>query len=134
VDLLVPNKISGPKVVAIGGMRQPWFIEIEKRLIAKGFQVKRMATQNVAIEKTSENKTDVYNEASTRYILMLNADIVDRCFGGGYRFRQITAEIIDVNTNQTIMSYSNGGLSEDCPPCSGSIYSDIAQQVANIWQ
>jgi len=138
LDIIVKDKFTGPKVIAMNGSRAPWVYEIEKRLREKGFEIKRMVSQKMAIEKVSEDKTEAYNEASARFVLNINGyapnSSMTRCFGGGYKFDYINAELIDVKTNKTVLHYSNSGYSENCPPLSGTIFTDITDAVAQVWQ
>lgn len=97
-----------------------------------------MASQNAAIEQTSESKTEIYNEASARFIMHVDGfapnSSMTRCFGGGYNFQYINVELIDIETNETAMHYSNSGYSENCPPLSGTIFTDIVKATSSIWQ
>lgn len=138
VDMMLNEKIEGPKVIAMSGSRGPWVYEIEKRIKANGFKIKRMASQNSSIEDVSPTKTEVYKEASARFILHIDGyapnNSMERCFGGGYRFSHINAELIDVRKNETVFHYSNSGYSEKCPPMSGTIFGDIADLVDSAWK
>ncbi|MCV5708193.1 hypothetical protein OFN39_01760 [Escherichia coli] len=137
VDVVATDKAQGDRIVAINSARAPWVYEIEKRLKQKGFTVLRSASQQVTIEKQTNSTTGVYNEATTRYVLNLNGfapnNSMTRCYGGGYDFEYIDAELIDVKNNQTIFHYSNSGFSENCPPMSGTIFTDIVNLVADAW-
>lgn len=137
VDVVATEKAHGDRIVAINSARAPWVYEIEKRLKQKGFTVLRSASQQVTIEKQTNSTTGIYNEATTRYVLNLNGfapnNTMTRCYGGGYDFEYIDAELIDVKDNQTMFHYSNSGFSENCPPMSGTIFTDITNLVANAW-
>ncbi|EAW8221864.1 hypothetical protein IM99_11540 [Salmonella enterica] len=137
VDVVATEKAQGDRIVAINSARSPWVYEIEKRLKQKGFTVLRSASQQVTIEKQTNSTTGIYNEATTRYVLNLNGfapnNTMTRCYGGGYDFEYIDAELIDVKNNQTMFHYSNSGFSENCPPMSGTIFTDITNLVANAW-
>ncbi|EOD2761901.1 hypothetical protein ACJQQ3_003461 [Salmonella enterica] len=137
VDVVSTEKAQGDRIVAINSARSPWVYEIEKRLKQKGFTVLRSASQQVTIEKQTNSTTGIYNEATTRYVLNLNGfapnNTMTRCYGGGYDFEYIDAELIDVKNNQTMFHYSNSGFSENCPPMSGTIFTDITNLVANAW-
>ncbi|MBK8674825.1 MAG: hypothetical protein IPN27_00105 [Cellvibrionales bacterium] len=138
VDVVSDTKISDPKVIAMSGSRGPWVYEIEKRLRSKGFQIKRMASQNSAIEQVSDTKQTIYKEASANYILHIDGDAsndpMQRCFGGGYTFSHIDVELVDIVKNETVFHYSNSGFSEGCFPMSGTIFGDIAELTNNSWQ
>ena len=137
-DVYLKSKIVAPKIIAIEGQRWPWFFEIEKRLRAKGFKILRMASQHVTTEKKSDNLTESYNQATSRYILFVDGYApntgMTRCLGGGYDFQYINVELVDVQENQTVFNYSNSGYSENCPPLSGTIFTDIADLVENTWR
>ncbi|MGS5271228.1 hypothetical protein ACVD1S_07800 [Escherichia coli] len=137
VDVVATEKAHGDRIVAINSARAPWVYEIEKRLKQKGFTVLRSASQQVTIEKQTNSTTGIYNEATTRYVLNLNGfapnNTMTCCYGGGYDFEYIDAELIDVKNNQTMFHYSNSGFSENCPPMSGTIFTDITNLVANSW-
>ncbi len=136
--LSVDEKISAPKIIALnvydGG---PWMREIEKRLKQAGFTVLRSESINEAIE-VEGNKVIKYNEATTRYFLLVDAlapvDFAHRCFGGGYNFDYINADLIDLRSNQTIASIEGRGYSENCPPMSGTIYGDITKMIDESWE
>ena len=136
--LSVDEKINAPKIIALnvtgGG---PWMREIEKRLKKSGFKVLRAASVNEAIEVEGK-KIIRYNEASTRYFLLIDAyaDVswAHRCFGDGYEFDYINADLIDLSTNETIASMEGRGFSEKCPPMSGTIFTDINQMIADSWK
>jgi hypothetical protein len=138
MDVFIKDKVTGPKIIAMSGTRAPWVYEIEKRLRQNGFEIKRMASQNVAVEHVSPTKTEAYNEASARFILSIDGyapnTSMTRCFGGGYQFDYINAELIDVRTNETVLHYSNSGFSENCPPLSGTIFTDIVNAVTQVWK
>ena len=133
------KKISDKKIIAAnisnGG---PWMREIEKRLKEEGFIVLRSGSVNESIEVVSGTKMIIYNEASTRYYLEVDASAPTsqayRCFGGGFNFDYIYADLIDVATNETIKSIEARGYSEDCPPLSGTIYGDIAKMVSSSFE
>ncbi|HTR88359.1 MAG TPA: hypothetical protein VMI56_28010 [Reyranella sp.] len=71
-------------------------------------------------------------------MLRINGDApntaLERCMGGGYKFKFITAELIDLQTEETLGTYSNSGFSEDCAPLSGTIFGDIARMVASVFR
>ena len=138
MDIMIDEKITAPRIVAMSGSRGPWVYEIEKRLKNMGFDIKRMPSQNTSMEQVSDTKTDIYREASTRFILHIDGYApntkMDRCYGGGYRFSYIDVELIDVVKNETVFHYSNSGYSEKCPPMSGTIFGDIANMTNSVWQ
>ena len=136
--LEVEEKIKAPKVVAVninsGG---PWMREIERRLKKEGFKVLRAASVNEAIE-VSGKKLIKYNEASTRYFLRVDAraptDFMHRCFGGGFNFDYFYADLVDLQSNQTIASIESRGYSEGCQPLAGKIYTNTTLMVVNSWE
>ncbi|CNK10367.1 Uncharacterised protein [Yersinia aldovae] len=138
VDIISTEKISEPKVIAVTGSKGLWVREVEKRLRQRGFTIKRYASQQTTIEHESSNKTVVYREAATRYILQLDGyapgDSFHRCVGsgGGFKFEYLNAELIDLVDNTTIFSYSNSGYTEGCP-VGGTIFTDIENLMVNAW-
>ena len=138
VTLKVEEKIDAPKIIALnvtdGG---PWMREIEVRLKKEGFKVLRAAGVNEAIEVDGQ-KIIRYNEASTRYFLLVDAmaavDWYHRCFGGGFNFDFINADIIDLSSNETLASINSRGYSENCPPMSGKIFTNITKMVVDSWK
>ena len=138
VTLEVEEKIDAPKIIAVnvtdGG---PWMREIEVRLKKEGFRVLRAAGVNEAIEVDGQ-KIIRYNEASTRYFLLVDAmaavDWYHRCFGGGFNFDFINADIIDLSSNETLASINSRGYSENCPPMSGKIFTNITKMVIDSWK
>ena len=138
VTLEVEDKIDAPKIIALnvtdGG---PWMREIEVRLKKEGFKVLRAAGVNEAIEVDGQ-KIIRYNEASTRYFLLVDAmaavDWYHRCFGGGFNFDFINADIIDLSSNETLASINSRGYSENCPPMSGKIFTNITKMVVDSWR
>ena len=119
--LSVDEKISAPKIIALnvydGG---PWMREIEKRLKQAGFTVLRSESINEAIE-VEGNKVIKYNEATTRYFLLVDAlapvDFAHRCFGGGYNFDYINADLIDLRSNQTIAQLKEEDIQKIAHQC-----------------
>jgi len=129
--------VTGPKVIALDAPNAPWVIEIQNHLKQKGFKVLRWSSRTRVAEKISSSRIESYNEAEARYILVVNGyapyDWANRCFGGGYKFSHISTDLVDTVTNETILNVNGSGYSENCPPMSGSIFSDIAQAVDRVW-
>lgn len=136
--VFVDEKIKAPKVIALQAARTPWVVEIEGRLRNKGFKVLRYVSQTQVTQKVSETRTEAFNEASARYVLRIEGyaplDVMNRCFAGGYKFDFITAELIDLTNNETIMNVSANGYSENCAPLSGTIFTDIVSTVESAWE
>lgn len=134
--LQVQNKIVAPKIIAININSGPWMGEIERRLQRSGFQVIRnsMMGEKTLIKPDSKFK---FNQSTTKYYLSVNAaaptDYMRRCFGGGYNFDYIYADLVDTATGQTIASIEGRGYSEGCPPLAGSIYTNITKMVNDSW-
>lgn len=131
------GEIYGPRVIALDAPSAPWVIEIQNRLKQKDFQVLRWSSRTRVVEKTNNSRLESYNEAETRYVLVIDGhapyDWANRCFGGGYKFHYISTDLVDAVTNQTILNVNGSGYSEDCPPMSGSIFADIANAVDAAW-
>lgn len=135
--VIVDRKIEGPKVIALDAPRTPWVVEIETRLRQSGFQVMRWASQRRVRERVTESRTEEFQEAATRYVLVIDGfaplEPMNRCIGGGYRFDHLTAELVDTRTNETMLNVSGSGYSENCP-LSGNLFSNIISAVQNAWR
>lgn len=132
-QLIPQNPLTGPKQIAIAGRRDEVERALEDSLRARGFHVKRYVSNTVATDVTSPTHAESYNEAATRYVLELDWELVDRCFGGGFRFKFINVDVIDLRENETVMSMHSGGYSEKCQPLSGHIFGGIVQQLEQVW-
>jgi hypothetical protein len=130
-------RASGPRVVALQAPRLPWVMQVERRLRDAGFEVRRFESTQTLTEADGPGRVTTYNEASAPYILRLEGAAglsnMRRCFGGGFNFEYISAELIDVRSNQTLATYSGQGYSEGCPPMSGKLFTNITNMVANAW-
>jgi hypothetical protein len=130
--------VEGPRVVALVGPRYAWTAEIEKRLREKGYAVKRFASVVTVTEQVSANRSETYREAVARVALRVDGyapnTAMTRCFGGGFQFDSINAEVIDLKNNETLATYSNSGYSENCPPLSGKIFTDIVRMVDAVFK
>jgi len=131
-------KISGPKIIALDAPSTPWVIEIQNQLKQSGFKVLRWSSRVRVTEQTERDRLEQYNKAEARYVLIINGfapyDWANRCFGGGYKFSTINVDLVDVQTNETILNVNGSGYSEKCPPLSGSIFQDITDAVHRAWQ
>lgn len=136
--VIVDRKIEGPKVIALDAPRTPWVVEIENRLRQNGFQVLRWASQKRVREQVTDGKVEEFNASTARYVLVIDGyaplDPMNRCFGGGYRFNHISAELVDVKSNETLFSVSGSGYSENCPPMSGELFQNVTTAVVNAWR
>jgi hypothetical protein len=134
---IVDRKIDGPRVIALDAPRTPWVVEIEQRLRRAGFKVLRAPSQMTVREQVSDTRTEEYKEAAARYILVINGraplDRMHRCFAGGYNFDFLTAELVDTADNETLLNVTGSGYSENCPPFSGRLFSNIVDAVSGAW-
>ena len=131
------SKIEGPRVIALQAPSAPWVIEVQNKLKQKGFKVLRSSSRTRVVEQISNSRTELFNEAEARYILVIDGfapyDWANRCFGGGYKFHHISTDLVDTKTNETILNINGAGYSEGCASMSGSIFSDIADAVDSAW-
>lgn len=122
------HHIETSKEIGLDAPVTPWVSQIELKLRQKGFSVKRI----------TRNETKALDGKKARYILVLEGSYAsgweNRCFGGGYKFDHLTAELIDMEKNESLASVSGEGYSENCPPLSGTIFQDVASAVANQWK
>ena len=131
------TKLSGPRIIALEAPSAPWVVEIQTRLKEKGFRVLHWSSRTRVTEQTADNRVEHFNQSEARYVLVIEGyapyDWANRCFGGGYRFDQISTDLVDTVTNETILNINGSGYSENCPPMSGTIFSDIANAVDGAW-
>ena len=126
-----------PRVIAMDAPRAPWVIEIERRFRAEGFRVLRTASRTRVI-RTEGAQAETFDRAETRYVLFVDGaaplDPMRRCFGGGFRFDFITVELVDTLNNETLISISDSGYSENCPPTISSLFGNIIRNIAGMWK
>ena len=138
VTYLTDEKIVAPKVIALNASKAPWIYEIQKRLKKEGFKVLRSSSRSKVTEQINPSTLETYNKAEARYVLDITGHaplgLMRRCVGGGYKFDYISVDLVDINTNETILNYSDSGYSENCPPLSGNIFSNITEAVLNAWE
>ena len=136
--VLINRVIDEPKVIAIDAPRTPWVTQIELRLKQRGFRILRWASVKQVQQQVDKDTTEQFNSSATRYVLQIEGraymDPMHRCFGGGFEFEYISADLIDVRTNETLANFSGSGFSEGCPPASGTIFFDVAEMVASRWK
>lgn len=138
VVTLKDERAKGPKVISLDAPSAPWVSEIQLRLQQLGFKVLRWSSRIRVAEETAKNRVAEFNRAESRYVLVIDGyapyDWANRCFGGGYRFTHISVDLVDARTNETILNVNGSGYSENCPPMSGTIFSDIANAVNAYWE
>ena len=98
----------------------------------------RWVSQWSVREQVGPDRTEEFRQASTRYVLVIEGsaplDAMHRCIAGGYKFDYINVELVDVRTNETILSTSGSGYSEGCAPLSGTIFTDIVSAIESAWK
>ena len=130
-----------PKIIALDAPRVPWLIEIKNHLQTKGFKVLRWSTRTHVTEQTESTRVEQFNESEARYVLVIEGFApydwakrwAGRCIEGCYNFGHISADLVDIATNETIFNVTGSGYSEKCHPMSGTIFSDIANAVNDAW-
>ncbi|ROO26781.1 hypothetical protein [Salinisphaera orenii] len=137
VTRLTNDPISQPKVLSLDAPDAPWVVEIQQLLAKRGFTVKRWASTSDVTRAKRPGSVEQFHAASTRYVLVIEGSAPlnwsERCFGGGYKFDHISADLVDTRENQTLLNVNGSGYSEGCPPMSGSIFHDIASAVDDVW-
>jgi len=138
ITVFVNEKIKGPKVIVLDAPRTPWRAQIEIRIRKSGFKVLHWASTRRVREQVSDARSEEFNKATTRYVLVVDGqalmDPMYRCFGGGFDFNYLNAELVDVQSNETIFIVSGSGFSEGCQPMSGKLYSNIVSALENAWE
>lgn len=131
---LAPSaQFEGPKEVAFIGARSDVERSLEDSLRGRGFRIKRFASISRMTAPTAAGEVESYNKSATRYALEVDSDVMDRCFGGGFRFRSLRVDVIDTKQNEIVLSFKTKGYSEKCQPLSGTIFGDIAGRIAAAW-
>lgn len=124
-------------MVALSAPQAAWVVPIVLHLRKAGFQVLRVSSVQHVTEHVSTARTEDYAEATSRYVLALEGyaavDSMHRCFGGGYDFDHLSADLVDTKTNETLVNVTASGYSEGCPPASGKIFTSIAKAVSSAW-
>ena len=137
VMVLTNEKADGDKHIALQAPALPWVLEIQKRLIDRGFKVERWASTRVVTQQTSSTTSEQFNEANARYVAIIEGaaplDWTRRCFGGGYDFSYISVDVVDTKFNQTLLNVNGSGYSEGCAPSSGTIFGDITDAIDSLW-
>lgn len=131
----------GAKVIALDAPRKPWAIEIKNHLKAKGFKVLQWSTGNHVIEQTEDSSVVLFNEFEARYVLVIEGFApydwakrwAGKCIEGCYNFVRLSAGLVNITTDETMLKVSSSGYSEKCHPISGTIFSDIANAVNDAW-
>lgn len=138
VMMLTNETAEGEKHIALQAPSLPWVLEIQKRLVEKGFKVERWASTSVVTQQTSGTTSEQYNQANARYVAIIEGaaplDWARRCFGGGYDFAYISVDVVDTATNQTLLNVNGSGYSEGCAPSSGTIFGDITKAIDSLWE
>ena len=110
-------KISGPKIISIQSLNYPWLYSIQRKIEGYGF----------LIYSSREKKL--------RYELVINGKDQEtrRCLGGGWSMEYLNATLFD-NLEKKEVAYIEGtGFTENCPPMSGRIFTEIALMIDNLW-
>lgn len=138
VTRLTRQPVDAPKVLALDAPDSPWVAKIQERLVKRGFRVKRWGSTTDVTEATQPGRVEQFHASAARYVLVVEGAAPlhwsERCFGGGYKFDHISADLVDTRENQTLLNVNGSGYSEGCPPLSGSIFHDIAAAVDSIWK
>jgi len=137
-EIYTTEKIKTEKIIALIGQRQAWMSQFEIRLRKNGYEIKRFASIRDVTERINETTEESYPEFEVNAILVIDAyasnTSMTRCYGGGFNFKYINTEIIDPKKNETLATYSNSGYSENCPPSSGTIFTDVINQLNSVFE
>lgn len=109
--------------------------QILKALAKAGFTVKEQPATRTIQKRIDENTVEQYHEADARYGLRLMPGmIVDRCIAGNaVKYDEFTYEIVDYSTNKPILFVNKGGWTGYCFPSNGTLFEDLAKELANNW-
>ncbi len=112
---------------------------IRRSLIKQGFQVKA-APSTKAITEKSPGQDVTYNAAEARYGVRHggNMSANNPCFtnGNATHFTEYEFELIDLQTNETVLFVSKGGWTEWCTGApttqTTDLFGDLSQELASI--
>jgi len=113
-----------------------WDFELKKSLIKNGFKVKNASTVISEIKKVNETTLQKYDVAETRYgINQHPGGIIDSCLVNKHvKYDSYVIEVIDIQTNETVLFIENGGWTGYCPMVSGSLFEEMAIELSNNWK
>ena len=116
----VKKNISGPKEIMVLTGADAVTNVITRDLRQRGIMVSALPP-------------NVQTEITPRYGLSVSWKTWDRCLGGGFAFNYITVELYDLDTNDLVYTRSRSVYSEDCPPLSGTIFQDFANDISSMF-
>jgi hypothetical protein len=123
----------GPKELVSVGERGEASDVLDDYLRDRGIRLKRLPTMRDVTRVVSAQRLESTTEPTVRYALELTTSSTDRCFGGGFKFAYFRVEVTDLVLNETVLTMKASGYSEKCQPMSGSIFTDVANQIAKAW-
>jgi hypothetical protein len=87
VSLRAEESLDGPRELSVLGRRDEVVRMLEDQLRVRGVKLKRFASVEQMTEAVPDGRVAKYNQATTRYAVEIDADVMVKCFGGGYRIR-----------------------------------------------
>ena len=99
-------------------------------LIKKGIKVKPFVSQQKVTEQKGDNQIE-YNEAATRYGLIIEDEFRQACVFSGNQNNDFTFTLIDIRTNDIINIYEKRGPNGKCPPLT-PIYITYANYLSQL--
>ena len=97
-------------------------------LINMGIRVKPFTSQQKVIEKKSNSEVE-YNEAATRYGLIIESDYKQDCVFTNNQNNDFTFTLVDIATNDIVNIYQKMGPNGKCPPLT-PIYETYAKHLS----
>ena len=116
--------------------------QVRKSLIRRGFNIRPQASV-VKITEKSETKDVQYNKSEEIYDVRIsflpstnNPCSTNR---GATHFNEVDFELIDLQTNRTLVFVSKGGRNETCPGSlvivsTNTLFDDLASELAKLIQ
>ncbi|MEZ9509763.1 hypothetical protein [Vibrio breoganii] len=111
-----------------------WDSKIRIELMKQGFKVKRFSSvERVHVSDGNIGKS--FNSAEARYgITVIPGPTVDRCLSASiYKYKDISIEVTDLQTNEVVFITSKGGWPEDCGVYSGNIFPELITEMKLNW-
>jgi len=97
-------------------------------LINLGIKVKPFTSQQKVTEKNSNSEVE-YNEAATRYGLIIESDYKQDCVFTSNQNNDFTFTLVDIATNDIVNIYQKMGPNGKCPPLT-PIYETYAKHLS----
>ena len=110
--------------------------DLKKSLIKYGFKVKNTPSIVSKEKKVDESTSLSYNISEARYgINQYPGAVIDWClYNKQVKFDEYTLELVDLETNDTILFIKKGGWTGNCFPSTGKLFEELALELKKNWE